>query len=399
MKKKKIGVVFIHGFTGDEKTWQNNNGKKFSDLLEADSQLANDFDFFEFDYYSKILSFFDSAPFQRIFSLIPLSRFFGIKGKVRSNQPIRHISELLSTYLSLNLDMYDKVVLIAHSMGGLIAKDCILNHQLGYGPNPVAFISIAVPHKGAPSASVISMTGNINASELKPLSEYSDKLNNDWTTHRADLPLCLYIIAQYDELVPKTSSIPFTVKKNETATVAHDHVSVCKPENKTDLAYLAVSNFLNKISYQEKMAEIATTTASSASPEYDKEIFVIKMIICDIGEKGVDDAKDSFFNAEIISKSADKHDRVELKNLQTKVLSLYRQTYNEYSSQNLSSNEIFANVHKVLLSEDNAALKTGVKYLNFLHKKGLLHQMANSLCTTVTWSDKTDFDEIKARMQ
>lgn len=123
------------------------------------------------------------------------------------------------------------------------------------------------------------------------------------------------------------------------------------------------------------------------------------MILCDIGEKGMDDAKESFFNAEIITKAADEEDKKLLKNLRTKVISLYRQTFNYYDSQQSTPNKIFAEVHQKLLSEDRHSLEAGASYINFLHKKGLLHQAANSLCTNVTWSSDTKVEETQSMLK
>ena len=395
----KTAVVFIHGFTGGKNTWRNEAGQSFAELLGSDHEITDKFDFFEFDYYTKISALFNSALFQKITNLIPFVNLIpGITGRVRSNKPIAQLSEQLATYLNLTLDGYDNVVLISHSMGGLIAKDHILNHQPGHGPKPIGFISVAVPHKGALGAILLGPVKNINAKELTPLSEYLDELNNNWVDQKSNLPPCLYMVAQYDECVQMTSAIPFNVKKSERAIVSHDHSSICKPDSTSDLSYVAISGFLKEISYQQDMAAMANFTAAGCTPEYGKEIFVLKMIVCNIGVKGVEDAKDCFFNAEIISKAANRRDAEELKALQKKVLSVYKQKYNECSGKNIPPNDIFAKVHAEITAQDGAALKSSVAYLNFIHKKGLLHQLANNIDQTVIWADDTDFDKIKLGM-
>ncbi|MBF4354850.1 ABC-three component system protein, partial [Vibrio anguillarum] len=103
------------------------------------------------------------------------------------------------------------------------------------------------------------------------------------------------------------------------------------------------------------------------------------------------------FHAEIITKAADKKDQIILQDLQTKVLSLYQQSYNAHSSK-LEANEVFAKVHDLLLEQDSKVLASGVNYINFMHKKGLLHQLANKPTTQVTWSDKVKVQDILAKM-
>lgn len=42
---KKSCVVFVHGFTGGTGTWKNSNGEVFSDLLRADNEIDQAYDF------------------------------------------------------------------------------------------------------------------------------------------------------------------------------------------------------------------------------------------------------------------------------------------------------------------------------------------------------------------
>lgn len=388
---KKSCVVFVHGFTGGAGTWKNSKGESFSDLLSADHDIDQAYDFYEFDYYTKIASLFDSAPVVRLLGLVGLG-----SGKVKKNQPIKRISELLSTYIRTNLNSYDNVIFIAHSMGGLIVKDFILNYEKGDVPEPMGYISLAVPHKGAIGGYLLG-SFNLNSKELQPLNAYSDAINNAWIDSKESLPKAQYYIALHDECVDEVSALPFTVKKSDKFVVDHDHLSICKPSDPNDSVFTLIAKFLKSRAYDFTMTKLATTVFNPESNSYDKEIFVIKMILSDVGEKGIDDAKGSFFHAEIITKAADKNDRITLQDLQAKVLSLYQQSYNAHSSK-LDSNEVFAKVHDLLLEQDSKVLTSGVNYINFMHKKGLLHQLANKLTTQVTWSDKVGIQDILAKM-
>lgn len=392
----KTAVVFVHGFTGGEETWKGGGGLKFSELLAQDPELNTDYQFFEFTYFTKLLDFFTTAKIQKVLNVIPLiNRIPGITGRVRVNKPIAQLSEQLATFLDLQLGEFDDVILISHSMGGLIAKDHILNYEPGHGPKPSGYVSISVPHKGSLSSLILGPANNVNARELVPLSEYCDALNNRWIEQKQNLPPTLYMIALHDECVVKESALPFTVSKAGRATVDHDHTSICKPLSMADLSYVAVKKFLKDISYNKLMNSLSNGALLTSMPDYDKEIFVLKMIVCDIGKMGVADAKDCFFNAEIISKAANKKDAAELISLQGKVLSLYKQKYNSCNGKNLSSNEIFAEVHAEITAQDDAVLKSTASYLNFLHKKGLLHQLANNMRDDVIWGDQTDFNAIE----
>jgi hypothetical protein len=388
----KTAVVFIHGFTGGAGTWRNDAGISFKEMLKADLDLDAAFDFSEYEYFTKISDLKHSAFVQKLLGLVSYVQGLPkISGKIKKNQTIANLSQQFSTHLRFTLGDYSNVVVIAHSMGGLIAKDQILNYEAGNGPKAIGYVSMAVPHKGTLSALLLAPTSNINAKELVPLSEYSDDLNNKWTLYKNQLPSSLYVIAQHDECVSKASAIPFTVTAQQKAVVDHDHSSICKPASREDVSFLAVSKFLKDIAYTQTMANTVNIATTTATPDYDKEIFVLKMIVCDIGPKGMDDAKDCFFNAEIILKAANKNDAEEMRQLQQKVLSIYKQKYNEFFGTSSAPNHVFAQIHAEITTQDSRALKSSVASLNFLHKKGLLHRLANDMGKTVIWSDDVEY--------
>lgn len=387
--KKPLAVVFVHGFTGGSGTWSNTQGIKFKDLLLTETDISETFDMIEFEYFSTISDIFHSDLIQKAISL------FGFRPKVRYNRPIKKLADELKTFLQLNAEQYEGIVLIGHSMGGLICKEVILSHERGDEPVIVGYISVAVPHKGSLDSMLFALL-NVNSKELVPLNAYNSELNNRWIDNKSKLPESVYIVGQHDQYVPDSSGLPFTTK---SYTLHHDHNTICKPESKSDSTYKAVVKLLRKLSKNHRMQKLSELTYEDISPDYDKEIFVIKMILCDIGEKGMDDAKESFFNAEVITKAADEEDKRLLQDLRKKVISLYRQTFNLHASTGSAPNTIFAEVHQQLLSQDKSSLEAGAKYINFLHKKGLLHQAANNLCTTVTWSNTTTLDEIKGLLR
>ncbi|MBP5979082.1 MAG: hypothetical protein KA748_02650 [Halomonas sp.] len=395
-RTQKTGVVFIHGFTGGTATWVNQAGERFCDMLSSEAQIANEFEFFEFDYYTQVLGVFKSATVQNLKKMLNKLPLVKLDTKIQKNKPIRYLSDQLNSYLRTELDEFQDVVLIAHSMGGLIAKDHILNYVPEEGPRPVGYVSMAVPHKGSISALLLAPTTNPNSKEMQPLSEYSDSINTEWYERRNELPKCVYLIATHDECVSEVSSLPYRVKTADRFTLNHDHTSICKPASKKDHSYKRVKKFLENISYQKKMVSAASLEYVSNDSNFDKEAFVIKLILSKIGEMGVEDAKSSFFHAEIISKAASRDDKERLLELQKRVLSIYRQTYN--SNRSKSANEIFCAVHKELRDQDNQLLSCAVSYINFMHKGGLLHQLANKVDRTVVWDKSITNEDIRENM-
>ncbi|MDZ5456078.1 ABC-three component system protein [Azohydromonas lata] len=277
---------------------------------------------------------------------------------------------------------------------GLVAKDYILNHDHQEDRKVVGFLSIAVPHKGSLSAQILAPL-NKNAQELVPLDEYVSRLNNEWMDKKGDLPESRYVIAAHDECVDKESALPGKIPNNKVFTVNHDHVSVCKPEGASDSVFKCATQLIDHVLKQKSGENSAAEVFDSSMPDYKKEIFIIKMIISDIGAKGIDNAKESFFQAEIVAKHSSIKERHQIFELQRRVVNLYRAIYNAHNETH-DRNSVFSEVHQSIMEQDGAALKCGVEYVSYLHKQGLLHQAANQLTDEVIWGKDGDLDKVEA---
>lgn len=391
---KKIGVVFIHGLTGGSETWKNTKDETFGELL-MQSDVGQHIEVHFFEYYTKILSIFDSAIAKRILGRIPILRNVSyLQGRVQKNQPIEQLAEQFSTWVRLELNHLDKLVLIAHSMGGLIAKEYILNFPSDGSPETIGYLSIAVPHKGSLSAQFLKPI-NKNAGELVPLNEYTSRLNDTWVNRQPSSVEHWYVIASNDECVDKESAIPGVVSKKNKFTVAHDHLSVCKPEDSSDPVLKCAVRLLQQLIEKNIRANQLIEQSNAAQPNYEKEIFVIKLILGEIGKSGIDNAKEAFFQAEIIEKLSSASDRQKLASLQRLVVNLYRSIYVSHGNS-LDRNLLFSEVHRQILTEDEGALRCAVDSINFLHKQGLLHKSANHLTDEVIWTEKFNPNDIES---
>lgn len=104
---KKIGVVFIHGLTGGSETWKNTKNETFGELL-MQSDVGQHIEVHFFEYYTKIVSIFDSAIAKRILGRIPILRNISyLQGRVQKNQPIEQLAEQFSTWVRLELSHLD----------------------------------------------------------------------------------------------------------------------------------------------------------------------------------------------------------------------------------------------------------------------------------------------------
>jgi len=135
--------------------------------------------------------------------------------------------------------------------------------------------------------------------------------------------------------------------------------------------------------------------SNAAPPSYEKEIFVIKLMLGEIGKSGIENAKEAFFQAEIIEKLSSASDRQKLASLQRLVVNLYRSIYVNHGNSR-DRNSLFSEVHRQIVAEDSSALRSAVESINFLHKQGLLHKSANHLTDEVIWTSKYNLKDIES---
>lgn len=114
-ENKPNAILFVHGLKGGQETWSYSENITFPKLLASEPQLADRFDIGCFNYFTTFTNTYGVSK-----SLF--SRLFGSMKKVRKNLPITEIAELLRTEFYVNLNECERVIIIAHSMGGACLK-------------------------------------------------------------------------------------------------------------------------------------------------------------------------------------------------------------------------------------------------------------------------------------
>ena len=123
----RIAVIFVHGLTGSQKTWANGTGSSFPKLLAEDSTLLGKLDVYSVSY----ASLWNSGP------------------------SIDQVIDEFSTELDnlIKKKRYSKIVFIAHSLGGNIARDYLAHVKHLYGHAALSrfrlVITLGTPFNGA----------------------------------------------------------------------------------------------------------------------------------------------------------------------------------------------------------------------------------------------------------
>ncbi|UEM40638.1 ABC-three component system protein [Pectobacterium aquaticum] len=389
--KRKNGtdslVLFIHGLKGGSDTWSFNKSISFPILLCGDIELEN-YDIACFEYFTNFTNLFGNKTGM-------LRRLFNNTKKREINLPVSEISQLLVTEMDLHLGQYNNIIIIAHSMGGLIAKSCILK-LINYerSRNIKGFISLAVPHFGSTIANIMSslVTKNIQISDLSVFSNETDALNRDWLNAN-NLPKAKFVYGTNDNIVKKQSALPLHIQEKDYIAVNEDHQSICKPESIENNVYAVVKKFIIEISNEE--SDRLTQAEFIDENQYDNEFFVLKLMLADVHNDFTNHAKEYYYNAELARNLfTSDYDRNLLGKIYRQIKSLYQTQYQLALSNRLSSDQLVASIHSKIDQEDKKELSTVLSNLDSLHKKGMLHQLANKLNRDVIWSADTTVESL-----
>lgn len=389
--QKKNLILFVHGFTGSKDTWKHEDHASFPDLLLENQQIYDNYDVAYFSYFTRLLNLFSKTKFGlgQIIKLLGFS-----SSKYLTNNSIEVISDLLKTEIRFSLSKYDNIIVIAHSMGGLVTKSCIVKTLQEETPSKIKlFLSLAVPHMGTNAATFGKLiSNNLQIKDLAPLAIYTSEINNFWL--KTELrPSTKYFYGTQDFIVLKTSAVPMDKETLDTITLNESHTSISKPEGKRSTTLISITEFILNF---DNTSEIKYQSLDDQN-QYNNELFVLKLIIADIKKPTINDAKEVFLNAEYIRKKfSSQIDQNQLADLYTKIRKLYMDNYSDYLHDGIAnSGQLLVKVHKDIIDKDSEFLKSLIPFIDAIHKQGMLHQLANSTEKDIWWSENRDLSILK----
>lgn len=393
-RSKKNLAIFIHGLTGDDSTWKNDKDQSFAELLYEDKDIRGKFDIAHFTYHSKFLSYNKTRTL--------IGRLWGSE-QVEINLDIPDITDLLKTELELRASHYEEVVLIGHSLGGLISKSIILrliNEGSTTGPRISKFISLAVPHNGSELATIAKyIFKNPQLKNLSPLSTEVYRLTDAWLKSDPDkLPETVYFQGKFDDVVMATSSVGFEQKAQNILYFEKNHTTISKPHSKDDLIYIAARGIILSIITEQEISEALRIRNLPDEHKFDDECFVLKLILGEVHHRNIKNAKKYFYAAEFLRKVVISRKLLtpnEFNNLYSLVEGLYATGFALYSSGDIKDgNALLAYVHERIEAEDQKKLAS-IAQIKFMHKTGMLHQLANDPQSDIWWVDGHTMEDVE----
>jgi len=206
-------ILFVHGLGGGPGTWG-----KFGELIDADGTLS-DFDYGFHEYPTTVVR-------------IPGSRL---------STGIQQLAEGLRTMIGTRYAKYDDIVLVAHSMGGVVARKYIVEQVKARSALPVkAMVLFAVPNEGADIAywATLISSEHRHLKQLKQDSSFLDDLNSDWHVMKCGSELTVrHVSGGQDRIVPAKSSRAVWAGARLEMIDGKGHGSIVKPVSAADTAF------------------------------------------------------------------------------------------------------------------------------------------------------------------
>jgi predicted alpha/beta hydrolase family esterase/Cdc6-like AAA superfamily ATPase len=239
MKKEQINesskvVIFIHGLSGSAMgTWDS----MLNACLE-DSQLSK----ITFDTYE-----------------YPTTIFWSFKRP----QGIKELALALRTFIELKFSEHDEIVLVGHSLGGLISKYYAIEHFKSNGNFKIKGIALyAVPHAGSDLANIANNIRNFFFFKNKQISQLcrdSDilaSINSDWAKLNIDECLnSIYVVGGADRVVSHHSAYPFHNENKIKYLVDRDHKSIKEVDKNGNHPFAILRDFLKKEIWRDSNVE------------------------------------------------------------------------------------------------------------------------------------------------
>src|ERR1022692_3936539 len=217
-------ILFVHGLGGDARTtWG-----IFPQLIQNDPELQS-YDLHFFSYPTSLFS-------------LPWSKKY---------PKIQMLAEALRTDIENRFAKQSNIILVCHSLGGLIGRKYLLEEVKNKRPLRIQGVLLyAVPNNGAALASIGSMI-SWRHNQLRQLCKDADviqDLGSDWVALKVNEAVkTRYVIAALDEVVDELSARVFWGNPEIDTLSDRGHRNSVKPRNSDDTSFLILKNFVSSL--------------------------------------------------------------------------------------------------------------------------------------------------------
>ncbi len=183
---------------------------------------------------------------------------------------IQTLADGLASQLKHIYKDYQRIIIVAHSLGGLVARNYLVNLTIQKQSHHVVGLMLyAVPNDGSGLASVAKYVHwwHRQLRQLCRDSDLIDNLNNTWSSLELNKSIaCKYIIAGEDSVVSKSSAQGYWSNHAVETVVDKGHINLVKPDDSADLAFVILKHFVSDV-LVEQTKQITDHQPTDLTPE------------------------------------------------------------------------------------------------------------------------------------
>lgn len=179
----RLLILFVHGLGGGHGTWGS-----FESLLKADMDLKGRIAVAEYTFPT------------RLFRLFPTWK----------STPLQDLAKGLATEIRTRHHNYPKILMVCHSLGGLIAKRLIIEAIKRAEPLKIReVIFFGTPHQGARLANIANIFSfkHRHLRQIGKESDFIEMVNEDWAHCQCEAHVgATYVVGGQDAYVSRESA-------------------------------------------------------------------------------------------------------------------------------------------------------------------------------------------------
>ena len=269
--KPAMDLVLLHGLTGDPlETWNSESSESF-----WPTWLAGE------------------LPNLNIYTLKYPASLMG-KWAKKEMDLFERCNNILENMAGIGLGTRP-IVLIAHSLGGIVAKQILRSATQSSDSDYKAIaqsikliIFLGTPHTGASLANVLNLIPG-SSKHIKLLSNelgFLEDLNSyyrDFAVKNPDLKTVVYYekfkTKNLLEIVDRSSADP-GVTGTQPVPLDKDHINICKPKDQDDVVYIGVKRHVKKV-YDTATLSVTEQDDYTVKSTSDRRDLLTKLIDAD----------------------------------------------------------------------------------------------------------------------
>ncbi|MBN4057980.1 caspase family protein [Olleya sp. AH-315-K02] len=255
-------ILFVHGFSGDA----HNTFGKIPDLFMEENRLDG-WDMFPFGFNANI----NPEMGKDVWATV---------------KDINRVSDNLSSAIKHKFKKYNRIAIVAHSLGGIVTQRAILNLDKENRDRISHVLLFGSPNNGITNNAIKKLWQN-KISELIQDQPFIKKLRTDWdNVFKNNYPFNLKVVyARKDEYVSKESCLnPFN--KTNWATVSGDHFTMANIDTTNNDSYNLILETLTDNEFTNKF--IDKQEVNLILGEYDEVIRKLKPNLEKLDEQGLE---------------------------------------------------------------------------------------------------------------